>query len=208
LEGYRLVGYDAVVLGDHEWSALAGPLATILRATPLKYLSTSAAADSADLPVVDELVYQTPAGPLAVLSYLGPDTMLFAPAEAIDGVALEGMEEIGRRAIRLKARGCAVILVTHVTEVELDDLVLPVGVDLVIQADVTSSDERPGEHTDVPLVKVGGGGCVAAIALDLAEGRIAAMNYRLEIVTDDWPVDPRLLKLFQAYVAEMASATN
>ena len=203
LVGYRMLGYDVVVLGDHEWSALGAGLAGLLRASPMTYLSTSATADSAELPVVREIVHQTPAGKLAILSHLGPDTLLFAPHKATEKLKLDAIEATLARAARLKATGCAVILIAHVTEVELDELKISDAVDLVIQANVTHSQPRPRAMAGRPILKVGGTDHVGVVALKLREGRIAEMDFRLEVVTEDWPADERLLKLFQAYVREV-----
>ena len=205
LVGYRMLGYDVVVLGDHEWSALGAGLAGLLRASPMTYLSTSATADSAELPVVREIVHQTPAGKLAILSHLGPDTLLFAPHKATEKLKLDAIEATLARAARLKAAGCAVILIAHVTEVELDELKISDAVDLVIQANVTHSQPRPRAMAGRPILKVGGTDHVGAVALKLREGRIAEMDFRLEVVTEDWPADERLLKLFQAYVREVTT---
>ena len=206
LRGYRMIGYDAVVLGDHEWSALAGPLEAILRAAPMKYLSTSAVADGSDLPLVREVVHQAGATKLAVLSYLGADTLLFTPAEARSRLKLENIAAVSRRAGRLKAEGCVVVLAAHVTELELPSLAELESVDLVMQANTRVSSPTVGKLGDALLIKVGGPGHVGALAAKIKNGRIAQAELRLEVVTKDWPLDWRLLDLYQAYAHEAMRA--
>ncbi len=202
LQGYRAVGYDAVVLADNEWAALAGMLPGALRASPMAYLSTSASCPASRLPLKTHVVRRLGRTKLALLSYLSPGTMQFLPGASAAGVVLARPEEVVRRAGRLKQDGCVVVLVAHATEVELQPFRDAPGVDLIVRGHTTQPAPGVLRLGSIPLLKVGGSEQVGAAALQVEDGRIAALDFRQEIVDDQWPLDRRLLDIYQAYAHE------
>ncbi len=203
LQGYRAVGYDAVVLADNEWAALPGMLPAALRASPMAYLSTSASCPAGRLPLKTQVVRRLGKTRLALLSYLGPGTMQFLSGASAAGVVLARPEEVIRRAGRLKQDGCVVVLVAHATEVELEPFRDAPGVDLIVRGHTTHPAPGVLRLGSIPLLKVGGSEQVGAAALQLERGRIAALEFRQEIVDDQWPLDRRLLDIYQACAHEV-----
>jgi 2',3'-cyclic-nucleotide 2'-phosphodiesterase (5'-nucleotidase family) len=202
LRGYRLIGYDAVVLGDLEWNALADGLPGMLRSAGGTYLSTNASAEGKSLPVTREVTGRFGDGKLAILSYLGPGTLILIDGESGRRMETRPLPAVLARARKLKADGHAVVLVAHVSEMEAAGLEDLGGVDLVVRGNVTRASGAVDGVAGVPAVKVGGPDHVGALALDLDGGRIADLDWRLEVVTDRWPADQRLYDLFREYRRE------
>jgi len=200
LKAYRTLGYDAVVLGDHEWGALPGGLAGMLRAEPMGYLATNVTAKGGGLPVASAVVCRGARAKVAFVSYLGPSTMGFLGGMIPDRLDLSGPEAVARKARELKRDGCVVVLLAHAWEDELPALGGMGEVDLIVRGDTTASQPRVGTLGGTPMVTVGGPDHVGAVALKIDKGRIARMDFRLEVVNLDWPEDPRMVKIFQAYV--------
>jgi len=201
VKAYAAAGYDAVVLGANEWATLGGCLAPSLKAATFACLSTNASADRPRLPLTRELVRPAGRGRLAVISYLGPGALRFIPA-ALAPLRLEGPEAVARRAGRLKSRGCVVVLLAHVGADELADLAEVKGVDLIVRGHTTRPSATVGRVGDIPVLKVGGREHVGAAALHIADGRIAGLDFRLELVDTHWPLDRRVLDIYQAYAHE------
>jgi len=206
LRGYRLIGYDAVVLGDHEWAALWGPLRRLLAGQPLGYLSTNARARGVRLPAQRAIVRRLGNVRVAVVSYLGPRTLWF-PGGSADRLAVEGPEAVARRVAELKRQGCVVVLVAHAEAEELPPLGEIPDVDLIVRGNTARSEARLLRLGRTPMVRVGGADFVAAVAMKVRGGRIVAIDYRLEAVDLKWPEDPRLMSLFQAYAHEAMRAS-
>jgi len=201
LRGYRMIGYDAVVLGDHEWSALAGSLAGDLAAAPQNYLSTNAKASGVKLPIVPVVTRRAGAAKVAIVSFLGQGTFRFVTAD-VSGVTVGGVDAVAGLAGRYKARGYVVVLVAHAEADELPAL-QAVKADLIIRGNTSRPDPKLQSLGAVPMVKVGGPRFVGAVAMKVRRGRVAAMDYRLECADDRWAADQRLLDLFASYVGHM-----
>ncbi|MHC4715909.1 MAG: multiheme c-type cytochrome [Planctomycetota bacterium] len=203
IKGYRLIGYDALALGDHEWGAITEDLGDILRAHPLTYLATNVTARKDRLPLTPALVRELGRARIAVLSYLGPGTMGFLGGLIPDRLELAAPEAVARKAAELKKNGCVVILLAHAQEHELPALGAIQDVDLIVRGDTSRSEADVKRLGDTPIIKVGGGDFVGAVALKVDGARIARMDFRLETVSLHWPEDLRLMKVFQAYAHQV-----
>jgi len=201
LRGYRLIGYDAIVLGDQEWSALAGSLAEDLKAVPQNYLSTNATASGAKLPIVPTVTRRAGGAKVAIVSYLGPNTFRFVTAD-VSGVTIGGVDAVAAVARQHKARGYVVVLVAHAEAGELPAL-RAIPADLIVRGNTSRSEAKLQSLGSVPMVKVGGADFVGAVAMKVRRGRVAALDYRLEAADDRWAEDARLRDLFDAYVGIM-----
>lgn len=204
LRGYRALGYDAVVLGSHEWAALPCGLAGHLRAVPISYLASNAAARDVRLPTAAAAVRDYGCVKLAAISYLGPETLQFLGAGVRAKLALGGVEAVAALADRLKADGCVVVLLAHVAESELASLGEIKSVDLIVRGYTTHSEETLLAAGNTPVVQVGGPEYVAAVALKVEKARVRKIDYRLEVVDARWPLDQRLMSMYQAYAHQAA----
>jgi len=202
LRGYKATGYDAVVLGAHEWAALPSLLGPALRHSPMTYLATNASPVRAKLPLARQAVYRAGRHKLAVLSFLGQGALWLTPVAIGKDLTLTGIDDLARRAAALKAEGCVVAVVAHVAADEIDALKDVKGVDLVIRGHTARTAPAPLRLGTLPLLKVGGRDVVAVAALQIEAGRIAAMEYRVEVVNDHWPIDRYVMDVYQAYAHE------
>ena len=205
LQGYTRIGYDAVVLGDQEWASklLAGFLPPAGVGT---WLSTNVRASDVRLRlrVVDKITQTFGHAKLAVLSYVSPEAFRFAPDETTDRVALSPEADLRRRAADLKRSGHVVVVVAHVEGEQVQPIAQRSGADLVIRGHTTRCGDKLSRFGPVPVAKIGGHPYVGVLAMKIAEaGRISALEYRVEIVSEHWPMDKRLIQTYQAY-AHMA----
>ncbi len=209
LKGYARIGYDAVALGDQEWSMPPSRLRELLRSEPLSYLSTGVDLDDGGpaLPLQRQVTRQW--GPLkvAVLSDMGKHSMLFLGGDRIQSLAFLP-DELAERAKRLKAEGFVIIAVAQTGEEGTGKLALSGLADLVIRAHCRNSAERlqdaqGNDYTPAspgaPVVRAGGSEVVGVVAMKISGAKVTAMEYRLEPAGERWPEDKRLLQIYQAY---------
>lgn len=196
LKGYGQVGYDAIVPGDQEWAAGPKPLSEMLAGHGLTCLSTSVTGE----PVPVRPVVERPAGggKLAVVADVRRSAFRFVPEKNLAGVSVADPDVVAERVAKLKADGFVVVAVAHMEPEELESLAaLPV--DLILRGHTTRSEPELLTVAGKPVVKVGGSETLGAVALKIEGDRIAAVEYRLETVNTDWPLDKRLLQTYQAY---------
>jgi len=74
------------------------------------------------------------------------------------------------------------------------------GVDLIVRGHTAKTDKRVDRVNGVPIVRLGGREFVGVLALRCRDGKITDLQWRVELVTADWPADRRLAELYQAYV--------
>lgn len=209
LKGYAQIGYDAIALGDQEWSIPPARLRELLGSQPLPYLSTGIdlADDGPKLPLRREITRQWGPVKVAVLSDIGKASMVFMGDDKIKSLKFQP-EQFAQRAKQLKAEGYVIIAVAHSDEDGTGKLALSGLADLVIRGHCHNSAERlqnaqgvdytpasPG----VPVVRAGGNEMVGVVAMKISGAKVTAMEYRLEPASDRWPADKRLLQTYQAY---------
>ncbi len=202
MRGLAMVGYDVVCLGDQEWAARPARLAKILREADLTPLSTTVSDTSdANVPLRREATFRRGGATITVLSNLQRDWLLFFPQERLGEMAFVPMERLAARTKALKAKGHCVIIVTHGDDTAADATAEACRPDLVVRGHTTRTAREPRTRAGVPILKVGHPEMVSAVALKLSDvGRIEGMDFRVEIVTEDWPMDFRLIQLYQAFV--------
>jgi len=201
LQGYTRIGYDAVVLGDQEWASklLVGFLPPAGGGT---WLSTNVRASDARLRlrVANRITQTFGHVKLAVLSYVSPEAFRFTPEETRDRIALSNEADLRRRTAQLKASGHVVVLVAHVEADQVQRIAERSGADLVIRGHTTRCGEKLTKAGDVPVAKIGGHPYVGVLAMKVAPaGRVERIEYRVEIVSEHWPMDKRLIQTYQAY---------
>ena len=200
--GYKAAGYDALVLGSNEWSTLSTLLPGLMAESPMRFVSTNATPVKEELPLVRELIHRFDGGKLAVLSCLGTDALYYAPVEIPRQLKVDPATTVARRAAELKAEGCTVVVVAHMTAEGVVALKGVKAIDLIILGHTTRAEEKPLKLGATPMLKVGGRDIVAAAALQIEGGRIAAMDYRLEALDEHWPDDRYVLDIYEAYAHE------
>jgi len=197
LKGYARIGYDAVVLGDQEWAAKADPLRRLAAAGDLTCLATTVTMDGAEFPRV---VRRRRNGlKLAVVSDVRRDAFRFVPSERKAKLSLAEPSRLAERIRRLKEAGCVVVVVAHMEESALEAAVSSYDADLILRGHTSRSDPRLRRIAGRPVVKVGGFETVGVVAIKAAEGKIVDLDYRVEVVDTSWPLDRRLIQVYQAY---------
>ena len=200
LRGYDRVGYDAVILGDQEWACAL--LDTFLPTSGQAYLSSNIRPAGAALRkrVVPSVIRRFGPVKLAVLSYLSPEAFRFTPEETAARVAIAPLGDLVRQVARLKASGHVVVIVAHVEGPQVQAVAEQCGADLVIRGHTTRCAEALTRYGQTPVAKIGGGQYVGVLAMKLTDaGRVAAIEYRVELVNEHWPMDKRLIQTYQAY---------
>lgn len=200
LEGYRRVGYDAIVPGDHEWSCPPAALSALLAGAPQTYLATNVQPPAGEsLPVTDVLKRQWGPVKVAVVSALAEGTLSFTPADRREALKVAPPAALAPRVRALKADGFVVVLVAHGDGDFADACAAALDADLIIRGDTTQPVGRLLHVGGKPMVKVGGSEVVGVAALRIRDGKLAGVEYRMEAVDTRWPIDGPLLQLFQAY---------
>ena len=209
LKAYAQIGYDAVALGDQEWSVPPPRLRELLQSAPLPYLSTGVDLneEGPKLPLERQITRQW--GPLkvAVLSDMDRHSMLFLGEDRVKSLAFEP-GQFAQRARQLKAEGFVIIGVALRDEEGTGKLALSGLADLVIRARCRNSaehlqDAQGNDYTaaspGVPVVRAGGSEMVGVVAMKISGAKVTALEYRLEPAGEKWPEDKRLLQTYQAY---------
>jgi len=201
--GYRLLGYDAVVLGDQEWAAYPQRLGSIIAETQLTCLSTTVApanpGASPALPIKRLVTREWPGVKLAVLSDVHRETFLFFPEEQVAQFKFSPPQELPAQIAKLKREGFVVVVVAHMDQDTTEQAAASLGADLVVRGHTSRPEEALLHAGGKPIVKAGGSETVGVVAMKMDAGRIAAIEYRMEIVNERWPMDKRLIQTYQAY---------
>jgi hypothetical protein len=205
--GYRMIGYDVLVPGNHEWAL--GPEAMGDRFTldepVLLATEMTVEARPADLRLRDHLRVGPRDGSGAeLISAVGPEALLFIPGNLRERIRPPSLAQLAQRAQSFKDRGRAVIVLVHGSDRFARKVARQVRPSLVVRGRSDQPDSRVDDVDGVPIVTVGGSQTVSAIALRLdSDGRVE-LDLRLELVDKRWPIDPRLLQLYREFVAEVS----
>jgi hypothetical protein len=203
LKGYRQMGYDAVALADQEWAASSDLLAEVLVPGETAWLSTTITLTGEDLPLAKVVRRQFAQNRVAVISDIRPDAFLFFDQERRDELAFMPADALKKLIDDLQAENHAVIAVVHGSDEDIAAAAERLDVDVILRGHIEKSAETLGEVHGTPVVKVGGSEHVGVLALRLSpDGEVTAAEYRLEVVNDSWPLDKRMLELYQAYAHE------
>ncbi len=208
LDAYALAGYDAVVLGDQEWSVEPKRLSRLLNPTPgvrphesvrPAYLSTTVSLKvpcGIELPVRDVVKREFDNARVAVLSDLRREAMLFVPQDVRRNLAFAPPSLLAKKVESLQKAGYVVVVVSHMPPEHAGKLAKQCRPDLIIQGHTMKSLNRVN---GVPVVRVGGYEALGAVAMKVSGGEIKDVEFRLEPVDHRWRPDERLIDLYQAY---------
>lgn len=203
--GLRKIGYDAVVLGDNEWSVQGTRLQTIFTQGVMAYLSTTVQekappADKKPLPLVPFVAKQLGAVKLAVVSDLREEWKPMIPRTRLGELAFD-KAALAAQVDRLHKEGWFVVVVCHGDKAALDQTVASCPeADLFIRGQRAEALKTLDTVAGKPLVTVWGHEYVGALALKLTpEGKLDKAEYRRETVGPEWPIDERLLQTYRDY---------
>jgi len=200
LQGYGQIGYDAVVLGDQEWAS--DTLATFLKRGDLTYLASNVAKSrlAPHRSVTSVVTRQFGRAKLAVLSYLAPKAFRFTMGKAAENFPLRDLAHLAKRIDTLQREGHVVVVVVHGEVEEVEQVAADSGADLVIRGHTTRCAVALRRVGTTPVAKIGGYQYVGVLAMKVSGGgQIDAIEYRVELVTEHWPLDTRLIQTYQAY---------
>lgn len=198
--GLDMLGYDAVVPGDTEWSTPPAQLRQSLAGKSLPLLSTNVRLRDGSVPAEPVLRRQCGGCDLAVLAYVGEEAFRFAPAEAKARLQRDSDEAFARRVAELKAAGCTVVVLVHDDLEQAEALARAVpAIDVIVRGHTSGTDSVLDGSGPVPITRIGGPDVVGALALQRRDdGRLQAA-WRVELLNEDWPADLRMQDLYQAY---------
>jgi len=197
LKGYKVIGYDAVALGDQELAAPADRLGRLLAQADLPYLATTVSPTGAATVAAIERTW--PRAKLAVVADLRKSSLLFVSPERVKQLSLRPPAQLAERIARLKQAGYVVVVAAHMDEEELAIAAAGSQADLLIRGHTTRSEKALLRVAGKPVVKVGGYETLGAVAVKVRDGRIVDIDYRSEVIDTRWPLDKRLLEVYQAY---------
>jgi hypothetical protein len=197
----RALGYDVMVLGCLEWSEGPARLSRLLAGGSGRpaWLSTTVRQAGGEPAVPAEPSFRREWNGLkiAFVSDVSAEGNLMSPRQAARIAVDEGAA--GRACAELKSRGYVVVLASNAAGEPLERLVRSAKPDLVIAQGAENSDANLLQVAGRPLVRVGGGDFVGAVAMKFAGSRVEAIEYRLEKLDDRWPQDDRMVQMYQAY---------
>ena len=196
LKGYAQIGYDAIVPGDQEWAAGPRRLRELLAGRGLTCLSPTVSAEG--VRTIAAMERQFGPAKLAVVADARKSAFTFVPEDVVAKLSFADPAELHRRVGELKAGGYVVVAAAHMDEDSLASLA-SMPVDLIVRGHTTRSEPQLQRIGGKPVVKVGGSETVGVVAMKLADGKLADIEYRLEVVDTSWPLDQRLIQTYQAY---------
>ncbi len=200
LRGYGMLGYDAIVLGSHEWACADDRLQRMLKDANLAAVSTTVSAKG--VTALGELRVTWPAGKLAVVSDVRDSALRFVGPGRRKELELASGGELARRIERLREQGFTIVLAGLMTEEELADAAKACSPDLMLWGHTRVTAPGVLRVGGVPTVKVGGPEHVGAIAMKFIDGKLADLEFRAERVDETWPIDGEMMRLYQAYCHE------
>lgn len=199
--GYEQIGYDAFVLGNHEWTAWPQPLAGLIAQHKIPYLSSTIAPAKPpkDWPVRNVIRRDLGKVKLAVVSALLEESILFFPEEALAAMRFLSLKDLVRQVEQLKKDGCVVVAVVPMMDENFEKAVAAIPADLFVQAHTQRCRKDVFRVAGKPVVKIGGQEMLGAVALKVDGARVTGVELRVETVDTRWPMDMRLIQTYQAY---------
>ncbi|MCK6461029.1 MAG: hypothetical protein L6Q95_14185, partial [Planctomycetes bacterium] len=200
LRAYRQLGYDAVVLADHEWSTAPSALRELVtRGTP-EFLSTTANLGEPPLPVTRVVTRRRGGAKLAILSDAPRTSPPLLTAEVATRLSFAAPRRLVGEVARLKREGHVVVLVSHGVDAEVEEQARATGADLVLQGHYRTGNVVPDRLPDPPVLRVGDFEYVTVLAWKVRDGAVVDFEYRRELVDERWPMDGALWKTYEDYM--------
>jgi nitrate/TMAO reductase-like tetraheme cytochrome c subunit len=207
MKTYRLMGYDAVTLGDQEWAASDAFLARAIPTSDTAWLSTTVKSTTPagkSLPLANEVLRTLPSGKkLCILSDLQRDTVLFMDKARLKQLQFTPHAPLAKHIAQRKVAGYTVVVVLHTAWDDADAAVKTLDADLYLRGHMLKCADKPRRVGGKWMIESSNSDCVGAVAMTIDDaGRITKLDYRAEVVTDRWPLDRRMLDIYQAYARD------
>lgn len=200
LRAYRQLGYDVVVLSDHEWSTAPSALRELVTKGTPEFLSTTANLGNPPLPVTRAVKRTRGKAKLAILSDAPRTSPPLLTPEVAKHLAFAAPRRLAEETARLKKEGYVVVLASHGVDTEADATARATRADLVLQGHYRTGDVVPERLPDPPVLRVGDFEYVTVFAWKVRDGAIVDFEYRRELVDDRWPMDGALWKTYEDYM--------
>lgn len=205
--GYRMMGYDAIVLGDHELYCSPEQLANLFPGPdgPALLATTAGPANPPDALNVQPVAKATfPRAKIAVLSDVRREGLLFMPPERMQRLAFRDPETLTERVAALKADGWIVVVVCHGGPDALEQTARSARqADLIVRGNTTRSSAAISKVAGRPVVKVGGPDFVGVVGFRVETGVVTDIEFHLETVDERWPLHADQMANFRRYVDEL-----
>ena len=210
LKGYRQLGYDIIAMGDQEWAVDSAHLSEWMVPGPTRYLSTNVQEKEGGFTPVK--VVSSPDGkpPFAIINFVGQDAFMFHDADRMSQLVIGNRKDLARTVDKLKGENRAVIIVSHGSESDLSMDAEQFDADLFIRGHSNRNKKEMFQISGRAVVQVATAAYVGVVAMKIdPSGTVTHIEYRSELVSDKWPLNRKLLELYQAYAhAAMREALN
>ncbi len=205
--GYRMMGYDAVVLGDHELYCSAEQLTQFFPQpdSPTLLGTTARPADPpSDLGIQPVAKATFARAKIAVLSDLRREWLLFMPDHRMQRLTFSEADDLAERVTSLKADGWVVVVVCHGGGDALNQTARVASqADLIVRGHTTRSSAAITKVAGRPVIKVGGPDFVGVVGFRVEKGVVTDIEFHLETVDERWPLHADQMGNFRRYVDEL-----
>ena len=200
LQGYREIGYDAIVLADQEWSIPRPLLHEYLVPGKMAYLSTTIWPQAGPkLPFVRVVTRKWGDVKLAVFSDIRKEAMEFLGAKKLHGLVFAATTDLTESVAAFKKAGYVVVVTSHGVDFHISATAKSCDADLILPGHIGITELQLGEVAGKPAARVGGSGHVGVFAMKVRGGKVTDLEYRAELVDRRWPGDRKLIHTYQAY---------
>lgn len=200
LRGLDMLGYDVLALGDAEWATAPVDLANLLADRSMRILASNVRYEGASLHPGRSVVIPAGGHEIALLNYVGDDAFLFVDDPTAGGRLRDGVDSLRPIVDEHDRAGRVVVLIVHDSMDTAERLAGELsGVDLVIRGNTDRALGEVRRVEGVPVVQIGGPENVGVLGMRFDAGRIAELQWRVELLDDRWPADQRMLDLYQSY---------
>ena len=202
LKAYRMMKYDAVTLADQEWESSFGKLKKLLTPGDLKFLSTSVSLRSGEpaLPLCDVVTLKNPRLKVAIVSYILPEAFMFFPLERKAKLAFLSEQNFDSKIAQLKKTGYCVGVILHGDADETTALSNKLSADFYLRGHTELSEKKPViTKNGKPIYWIGTPEFVGVLAISKSDQTDYKFQFRAEAVDTRWPLDKRMLEIYQGY---------
>ena len=206
-KAYRLMGYDAIMIGDQEMLPGDKILAEILKKNKLVALASNLTFKNDKLKGLTKKVvtYETNKTKLAVFSVTLPSAFIFLPEKIRKQFKIESYKKVQHLADKYKKAGYCIGIILHGDADEAAAIANKMKANFFIRGHTELTEEEPlFSKAGTPIYLVGTPDDVGVLAISKQENASYNFEFRNVVVDEEFPIDKRMLEIYQAYAhAEM-----
>ena len=207
-KAYKMMGYDAVAIGDQELLAGCDALLKILQESKLQAISTNLKFKNNQLNsiVKKAVTYETQNFKLAILSAALPESFLFFPEKIKKEFKIESLKLLKKLSSEYKNAGFCIGIILHGSADEVAIASNELKADFFLRGNTEISEDEPlYTKNKKPIYLIGSPDDLGALAISKNDKtQKFHFEFRNIIVDEDYPIDKRMLEIYQAYAhAEM-----